>query len=77
MLETFFSSPLSFSTCSFFFALVTAMFEPFQILCARVGRAFLPALRGQDARAHTNYAFAAASIGAVSSAIPGPMDELR
>src|ERR1700687_190305 len=30
MLEAFFSSPPSFSTCAIFFALVTAMFKPFQ-----------------------------------------------
>src|ERR1019366_3294038 len=33
MLEAFFSSPPSFSTCATFLALVTAMFKPFQILC--------------------------------------------
>src|ERR1700687_3037162 len=34
MLEAFFSSPPSCSTCAIFFALVTAMFKPLQNLCS-------------------------------------------
>ena len=75
MFETFFNSPLSFSTCSFFFALVTAMFDPFP---ACVARALLPAQRGQECPRHTKiYAFAAVSTALVSIEMPGPIDELR
>src|SRR6266567_1585154 len=73
MLETFFRSLLSFSTCAVFFALVTAMIQSLvnDLVCFMWGRP-PSAVRVAQRR----YAFAAVSIGETSSRIPGPIVEL-
>ena len=55
------------------------MFKPFQklVVVSSVVGSRAPSSRRDKPRRTTIYAFAATSIGVVSSAIPGPMLELR
>src|SRR5258708_16848019 len=70
MLLAFFSSLLSFSICSAFFALVTAMV----LILFLFGFLFGD---GPTIPLRPPYALAAVSTGVVSTEIPGPMEDER